>query len=417
MAYAVTQEMLESLTEADQAALVSIYRHRCLDCKLLHKHYYSKEDIQMAYTDERVAFLIQEGYISAIDYGDEYPALFLEAIGIAAVRRILVYPEKRDLTAAALKMKVQLIRHQLHLNAAALDIEAEVKQRGIPYEYYDCKYMEFNGEVMPDAMFRFNEYDVFLEMDMNTEGAPHLAYKWQNYRSFLNSDSFYYKERKTVVLFLLCGVKFADRRRATVLTSLGRGLLDKMAPHFDIYIGEPEYLQRLLFDELLSFPEQIKKTQSALRQLGFSTALAGSANRLLTDVEYGFYTRMLSDRNHKVLTKDGRVQEFLMDIGSPSGLPASVLAKAIYHNSATLPLSSRLGRNIPYLIVGESDRAINADLKAVNGRGIKNIYFTTPARLQSGVTIADAVFQVDQLGRVFHFTDASLSEPIYERTI
>lgn len=416
MPYVVTQEMLESLTEADQAALVSIYRHRCLDCRLLYKHFYSKEDRHREYTDKRVEFLIQNKYVSAVDYGDEHPALFLTAVGIAAVRRILIYPERRDLTAAALKMKVQLIRHQLYLNAAALDIEAEAKEKNIPYEYYDCKYMEFNGEVMPDGMFRFNEYDIFLEMDMNTEGAPQLAYKWSNYRSYLNSERFYYNERKTVVLFLLCGVKRIEQRRSTILASLGKGLLDKMTPNFDIYVDAPEALQRVLFDDLLALPQSTRDTQAALRQLGFSTSLATSFNRLLSNTEYGFYTRMLSDKNHRVLAKGGRVQEFLMDV-MPSGLSASMLAKTVCHNSAALPLTSRLGREVPYLVVGGSDRAISADLKAVNARGIKNTYFTTLDRLQKGITIADAVFQVDQLGRVYHFSDASLREPIYERTI
>lgn len=413
MAYMVTQELLESLTDADREVLVSIYRHRCLDVKLLYKYFYMKESKKKSYTEERVSFLIKQGFLSAVDYGADVPALFLEAMGVSAVRRILIYPEQRNLSAAALKMKTFLIRHQMHLNAAVLSIEAEAVKKKIPYEYYDCKYMEFNGEVMPDGMFRFNEYDVYLEMDMGTEAGANLMYKWENYRSYLNSEKFYYQERKSVVLFLLCGVKRTDLRRATVLSTLSKGLFDKMAPHFDIYIDTPERLQRLLFDELLSIPGYIGDVHAALGQLGFSTTLATSFNGLLTGSEYGFYTRMLSHKTHRVLAKGGRVQEFLLDI-APDSLPASVLAKAVCHNSTTLPVNARLNRSVPYLVVSEDEKRIAADAKVTGARGTPNLYFSTLPRLRNGVTIADAVFQIDQLGRIYHFTDPALAEPVFE---
>lgn len=416
MAYVVTQEMLEALTDMDQEALVSIYHHRCLDTGLLYKHYYRKENEAKAYAEERVKYLLDNGYITAVDYGDELPALFLDTLGAAAVRRILIYPEARTHSAASLKMKTLFIRHQINLNDVVLEIEAEAIRHNIPYEYYDCKFMDFNGEVMPDGMFRFNGCDVLLEMDMGHEQAPDLAYKWQNYRSFLNSEKFCYGERKVIVLFLLRGVKRLDTRRATILTSLGKGLLDKMTPQFDVYIDGPEALQRVLFDEVLNISDKLGQVHGALGQLGFSTALATPFNSLLTDTGFDFYTRMLSGRTRKVIVRNGRTQEFLLDI-APSGLPASFLAKAIYHSSASLLMASKLGRSVPYLIVGDSEKAIESDLKAVDGRGLKNVYFTTLSRLQKAVTIADAVFQIDQLGRIYHFTNAGLDEPVFERTI
>lgn len=413
MPYVVTQEMLESLTEADQTALVSIYRHRCLDERLLYKYIYSRESAKQSYAKEHIEFLLSQGYISAVDYGNDAPALFLEALGISAVRRILVYPEQRSHSAASLKMKTFLINHQMHLNKVALDIEREAIRKHIPCEYYDCKYMEFNGEVMPDGMFRFNEYDIYLEMDMGTEAGVDLIYKWGNYRSFLNSEQFHYQERKTVVLFLLCGVKKPEIRRATVLTTLSKGLFDKMAPRFDIYIGTPQQMQRLLFNELLSIPNYIGDVHAALRQLGFLTTLATPFNEFLIDAEYSFYTRMLSNKTHRVLSKNGRVQEFLLDI-APTTLPTSVLAKAVCHNSTTLPISARLSRNIPYLIIGEDERAILADVKAAGVMGTPNLFFSTLERLQKAATIADAVFQIDQLGRIYHFADSALTDPIFE---
>lgn len=418
MSYIVKQEALDSMTPADKESIVAIYHHRCLDEELLYKHFYSKENIKRAHAEERIRELTQMGYLTHVDYGGEYSALFLSEAGVACANRLMVEPDPnmKSVTSYHLKMKEQIIRHQLSLNAVALDFKAEAKKRKIPYRYYDGKFMEFNAEVMPDALIQTNEYDIFLEMDMASERTAELLYKWGNYRSYLNTTSFLCKEKKTIVFFLLCNVTDPGVRRYYVLSSIGQGLLDKITRKFDIYIDTPDRLLDFLFNELLTPPDNIKDIQSALRLHGFSLTPAKPLNEFITGPSYEFYVRMLSDKSKQVMIKDGRAQEFLLD-NAINCLPASCLTKVIGHNSQTLGLTSKAGRAIPYLVLVEGEKLVSADLSSVNARGVRNVYFTTLQRLRDSVTFPEALFQIDQMGRISHFSDFALSEPVYERTI
>ena len=175
-------------------------------------------------------------------------------------------------------------------------------------------------------------------------------------------------------------------------------------------------LFRSLFNELLKPSDDIEQIQSALRLHGFSMTPAAPLNKFVSGPDYGFYARMLSDKTKQVMVKDGKAQEFLLD-NAVRCLPASCLTKVVGHNSTTLGLTSKAGRPIPYLVVVEGERLVSADLSAVNARGTQNVYFTTIQRLRDSVTFPEALFQVDQMGRVSHFSDFSLSELVYERTI
>lgn len=418
MSYIIKQEHLDALTPADKEVITAIYHHRCLNEPLLYKHFYSKEKVKRSHAEERIKALTEAGYLSPVDYGQEYPALFLTEAGVACANRLMIYPDPtmKSVGSFGLKMKEQIINHQLALNAVVLDFKEEAEKRKIPYRYYDGKFMEYNAEVMPDGLIQTNEYDIFLEMDMNSERQAELLYKWDNYRSYLNTTGFFCKEKKTIVFFLLGNVTDPGVRRYYVLSSIGKGLLDKIASKFDIYVDTPDQLLDLLFNELLKPSDDIEQIQSALRLHGFSMTPAAPLNKFVSGPDYGFYARMLSDKTKQVMVKDGKAQEFLLD-NAVRCLPASCLTKVVGHNSTTLGLTSKAGRPIPYLVVVEGERLVSADLSAVNARGTQNVYFTTIQRLRDSVTFPEALFQVDQMGRVSHFSDFSLSELVYERTI
>lgn len=416
------QEFLEQLSDVSREALVSIYNHRCLTESLLCRYFFEKDAETQDKAHEQVAELVELGCIAPMDYDREEPAFFLTELGISVVRQTLIYPDRKDLTAAQLKMQKFLIPHQMSLNAVGLEMEEIAKSRNIPYEYYDCKFMTGGTtqiEVMPDGMFRFNGYDIFLEMDMNSEASDELLKKWNNYSSWMGTSDFIYKEHKTIVLFLLCNVKRTEIRKATVLKSISKGLLDKISPKFDIFVDAPEILEDLLFNWILD-PEQMQKeilpALRSLQKLGFSTALATSFNHYINGNEYGFYTRMLSPKTHKIEVKGGRAQEFLSDIITGQ-TPASVINKAVFLNSSMIPLRAKVGREIPYLIIGEDQKTLIADLKATGAWGLKNVYLTTKSRLESCVILPEAIFQIDQLGRCYHFSDFGLQEPVFEANL
>jgi len=82
--------------------------------------------------------------------------------------------------------------------------------------------------IRPDGLIQFNQVDLFLEMDMSTEKSDALLSKWNHYREFLKSREYRYKDRKTIVLFILNAVQMAEQRRQTVLSTLQTGLLDAL---------------------------------------------------------------------------------------------------------------------------------------------------------------------------------------------
>ena len=73
MSYIIKQEHLDALTPADKEVITAIYHHRCLNEPLLYKHFYSKEKVKRSHAEERIKALTEAGYLSPVDYGQEYP--------------------------------------------------------------------------------------------------------------------------------------------------------------------------------------------------------------------------------------------------------------------------------------------------------------------------------------------------------
>lgn len=137
MSYIIKQEHLDALTPADKEVITAIYHHRCLNEPLLYKHFYSKEKVKRSHAEERIKALTEAGYLSPVDYGQEYPALFLTEAGVACANRLMIYPDPtmKSVGSFGLKMKEQIINHQLALNAVVLDFKEEAEKRKIPYRY------------------------------------------------------------------------------------------------------------------------------------------------------------------------------------------------------------------------------------------------------------------------------------------
>lgn len=108
MSYIVKQEALDSMTPADKESIVAIYHHRCLDEELLYKHFYSKENIKRAHAEERIRELTQMGYLTHVDYGGEYSALFLSEAGVACANRLMVEPDPNMKSVTSYHLKIYL---------------------------------------------------------------------------------------------------------------------------------------------------------------------------------------------------------------------------------------------------------------------------------------------------------------------
>lgn len=419
---------IESMSDVDKKVLQAIYTHRCLTEDLLYRFFYKKINISRDFTARRVRWMIQRKLVEPVEYGVDLPALFLTTQGIETYRYIedipveVLDPEtgmmKRALkTASDLKMKPNNIRHQIALNTFHLEFDERSKQEFF-YTYEDEKFIKVSAAIRPDGLIQMNNADLFLEMDMGTERRDDLLSKWNHYREFLKSKNYRYKEKKTIMLFIVNNVKLVEQRRAVILSTLQVGLLDALDSMFEVYVDTAENLLNIVFRKFTpnSFQqiEEIKNLSNTVLSLH---QFVSSASTFMTKVvpysDYMAYIRKLDHTRH-ILVQDGRPQEFLLD--SYLDRPLTVLHQIVDHRKVCAEMIRSLGRKIPYLVLVSDEKSFYQDLMLAQCLDWSDVYFTTKDRLVS-TSFPEAVFQYDNNGNLFHFRDFGLQERIFERTV
>lgn len=418
----VNEEIMRELTQEDRMGLDAIYWHRCLNAPLLYRYFYVQADARMEYAQERIRQLVSKKVLAEVEYGGQYPALFLTTLGVAIVKLLrgalngaVKNRRQMDRSSYELKMNPKTIPHQVALNTFVLSVCSKLND-GIEYQYYDEKFMPPAAEsLMPDGMFEFRDYIVLLEMDMGTERAAHMERKWNNYRTFLEYKGPFYQNRDIIMLFILDNVKSLSRRKRTVWASLGRFLIDKIDGTFEVYVDAPAVLQNILTEK-----EAMKASSELLPGIGLKPLIATHGYSIspiraekIAPLRFDAYIRKLTPAG-KVMTQDNRPQEFILDIWLDGRL--SVLHKIMYYHNVERALKAKLGRSIAYLVVVPDERWINKTLALYDARGIQNVFFTTIVRLE-GEKLNEALFQLDGLGTVHHFSNMGLKELVYERRI
>jgi len=421
--FKANEQVLRRLTEEDRRALLSLYQHRCLDEPLLHKYFYSGVDRRRAYTTKRLQELLFFWLIEEVDYGEEFPALFLTSLGVKTVlalfgdtlRDALSFGDGAVVmpTASELSIRPQNIPHQMALNSFILEMEESFRQRG-GFRYFDEKHMPpASLFMMPDGVVELPGCYLFLEMDMGTERPSYLARKWNGYRMFLNSPSFFYEEKPVVMLFIISGVKNPELRKKNVSATLLEHLHPYLNGRFEAVIDTPENLHEFVKTQFLSLQTETAEVgDEVLGNLRSIHGFVPSSPSFLSGMEYpyGFYARRLTEQK-KVLVSDGRPQEFLVDVWLDGRL--SVLRTILSEEQAARQTRAAVGRAIPHLVVAPDERAAAQALRVIGTAQPKNMFFTTPARL-SACSWAEALFTIDQLGNLSHFAGDSLVEAVHE---
>lgn len=424
--YKANEQIIRRLTDEDKKVLLSIYVHRCLDESLLYKHFYSVVDVRRAYAAHQIQEMIGYRLLNEIDYGREFPALFLTTAGVETVKYLFydkissLYKAKGEMAhlpnASDLSITTRNINHQMHLNGFALDFEAYAAGK-VYYTYYDEKFMPPASEfMMPDGMIELPNCYLFLEMDMGTENTQRLAQKWSSYRSFLNSPGFFYQEKPIVVLFIIEGMKNINVRRDNIVASLLSHIADRINGQFEVYIDGAEVLHEILKSQLLAWDTEWSAEMSAVyRNLrhnhGFAISTPGFLSQL--DAPFGTYIRKLNEQK-KILVINGRPQEFLFDVWLDGRL--SILRTILHFGRLSGQVKSIASRLIPYLVVLPSEKWASTALQVMGCPQPSSVFFTTPARI-AACNWAEALFSLDQLGNLVHYADASLVKPVHERRL
>lgn len=409
------------LTAADIAALRSVYQHRCLNEELLQKYFYA--DMDPTFALYRLRWFYQNGLVDFTEYStnacaDPQAAVHLTNRGIRMLRaagggdavafsRNGVNPY--DLTAGKLKMTDRLLNHQMHLNALSLEIE---QRCGLPQTFYkDCKFARNFTYAQPDGVFELpdHDFDLFLEMDMAHERVAALKKKWEHYRNYRASrDSYIHRPKRTIVLFATENIRrCVEFRRQKVIESLFKTIQDLLGDDVDCYIG-PSSKMANVAEHLIPGRKPASGCGcgceadmfQSVKMFFQESGAQFTCPAILKELTHNTYIYMHTPA-YSFFVEDYTLQ------------PMSALKKAATHQHVLSILRGKF-QPTPLLLIAPSEDAVVYDLKGADCFGLKNVFFTTLARLKSR-PIQDALFVFDKLGARYHFRDTSWSDVIFEK--
>ncbi|WPS85475.1 replication-relaxation family protein (plasmid) [Brevibacillus halotolerans] len=422
-------ELMRSLSLRDVDTLMSIYSFRCLNDQQIYQLHFQQvapidETISKELAKTRIQELLSLQLIKKVEYLGGELAYFLTPSGIEAVRYFFklptnVYDRQKKVIkrgyyrASELEIYPKNINHQIHLNQFVIDFQQ--LKLDIHYKYFDEKHVSKYTNIRPDGMISLLDTDFFLEMDMATESKKQLYEKWENYRKFLTSREYAYREKRIVVLFIIDGTTKIKERTDLIKYTIYERLLDVLDAEFEIYVGTSKDLLYLLKNRLIPACKGVDpyttKIQKVLQDKhGFHITDGEQVRSIFQGTKYALYMRRLNE-NNKILIDEGRIQEFLVD--DYFFEPTTIVSKVAYMDKNNSYFKSRFNREIAYLVVGKTEEQMYNDLKMVDLIGLKNIFFSTYQRLREK-PFYEAVFVFDLLGNLHHFTNDGLEERVFE---
>lgn len=424
-------ELRGSLSQSELNTLKSIYDFRCLTAQQIYQLHYQKlavvqQSVAEGACDSGIKRMLSHELIKTVEFKGNEIAYFLTPVGIEVVRHNFelptnIYDAKKKVVkrgyyrASELDMYPKHINHQVHLNQFVIDFQT--RELDCNWKYFDEKYVSNYTHIRPDGLLSILDTDFFLEMDMATESKKQLCEKWENYRNFLLSREYAYREKKIVVLFIVDGTEMLQKRIDLIKHTIYERLLETMDSEFEIYVGTSDQLLNLLERRLLPIskgitPNPIKLVREVLEKVhGFQVIEGYKVKNEFNGIKYGFYISKYNQEG--VLKENNRYQEFLVDdyfSESPT-----IVSKVSYHDRNNTFFLNKHGREMAYLVIAKNEAQAYKDLRMCDAIGLPNIYFTTYQRLKER-PFHEAVFQYDLLGNMHHFTNNGLEERVYEDT-
>ena len=355
---------------------------------------------------------------------NRYEVYFLTTDGIDVVREYLQLPSnifdankkivrRGYFRAGELRMIPRNINHQMALNQFFIDFHERLGDK-IKYKYYDEKYITDFADIRPDGLIKAFDIDFFIEIDMSTESKGQLHEKWENYRRFLNSREYKYKERKIIVLFVIENTRVPETRIDLTKNTINNRIMDLIDDNLDFIIDTRKNIIDYLYNRYLyikgDFVEPIDKVRDIFEDKGFKCDLGVNIQRFVGGFNFAYYARILN-KDKTIAIKDNKVQEYVID--SYHDKPYSIIKKIQSLKHANLAYREMLGRDLTYIVVADYLEDIYHDLKIIDLLYIDNVVYTTIERLKK-YPLPKALVTLDAYGNVSHFGDYGLSKVIYE---
>lgn len=432
--------VIEKYVDNEIKALHSIYLHRCLTYKQLYKMHFLKnfESVQ-----EFELYILNDwiklGIVKKLYFKHNNYVLFLTTRGVDILVTELnfepnVVNDKKQVIkrgyfrANELEMNPRLINHQVHLNQFVLDFKRISKNIDKQYNsnifqsltYYDEKHLSSKKSIRPDGLISIFNTDFFLEMDMSTENRTQLIDKWNNYRSFLSSRSSSPDDsNKIVVLFIIENSKDLEQRISLVKETFTQTLIDKVDPtDFELYIGSSKQILQIAFNKIISYIENQSSYKHKLLNYfakeDFLISYGYNVKKYFENIEYDYYIRMLNQDGSLKICEDTPIEFLVCDYRDN---PVSVLNKISYHKRNSAIFKSSFGREIPLLIIVNSEKEILKDLKLINFDFDRNdkIFFINNHNLND--SIQNGIYQLDSYGNVSKFKSYSIKSKYHSHNI
>ena len=175
-------ELLGKLKDEDLVCLSHLYLYRAMDVNQIFDFVYKVEGETASDKRKRTVIrkrLTENGLVTVTTYQPSKEVFQITNKGIEIVRYTRDIPrEVLDLdtkqakrgyyTAADLTMNPRLINHQVHLNQIMLEFGEKARSVGLPWNYYDEKFLSQYHGIRPDGMISLLDHDIFIEVDMAT---------------------------------------------------------------------------------------------------------------------------------------------------------------------------------------------------------------------------------------------------------
>ena len=404
------EKVMNSYSERDYNALYSIYKFRCLSMNQifdLHYRYTGDKENTPEYLRKKIIKMKKDNLIEESRLvGKKTPTVyFLTNDGIQAVKLFFnlsnnIYDTKKRIhergyfTYAEIKVADRFIPHQYNLNQFAINATDLLKSKNLNYSYTDERHVSQTYGIRPDGILSTLGLDIFLEMDMGTESLAQLKEKWNHYRAYMNSQS-YYDNGKKVVIFFICNNKGRINERIKVIkNSLNEHFIDCMK-NIEVYVGIPEKLMSVLRNILIPFyssatNEMYDELTKNLKLHHFKIASGKQMEKYLDDTSYTFY---IKDENNKEFL----VQEFF-------GEPLSGMNRVAFHEKIHLNFLKKYNKKLPMLLVGTSEEILTSNIDLFITEDIPNVYFSTLKRLES-LPFNEALFRILDNGDMVSFNE------------
>lgn len=425
--------LMNALSQRDLDMLHSIYDFRCLTENQIYQLHFREaipfeEKLSRTLCKDRIREMLELDLIKKVEYlkGDEF-VYFLTPFGIEAIRYFFelptnVYDANKKVVkrgyyrASELEIYPKNINHQVHLNQFVIDFQSLNLEAN--WRYFDEKHISQYTSIRPDGILSVLDTDFFLEMDMGTESKKQLQEKWENYRNFLKSREYAYREKRIIVLFIVASTTKIKERIDLVKYTIYERLLDVLDSEFEFYVGTNNDLLLLLKNRLIPACKGEDPYSARIRKLlqekhHFIVTEGDQLRDIFLGTKFAYYIHKVNE-NNKMLIEEDRIQEFIVD--DYFFEPASVISKIAYMEKNNSLFKHRFNRNIAYLVIGKTEEQLYNDLKMMDLIALKNIFFSTYQRLRTK-PFHEALFQFDLLGNIHHFANNGLEERIFEENM